>query len=227
MPPWKIHRKWGEKLLGFSNSEIDKLIDNSENHDAGQWDEGVLEIQLSYVRSKYGFMGEQYYVLHHILDRAEQLLLSIVSNHLDAYTPVFEERAIIDTLQKWAELLYSELLIDTRSIVIKKQYGNTIISQLCGCELIYELICDILTNEKFHDGLVNTAEMKLASYIHRVFRRGPVVVGIGEEARREYERRKREKEQLTEKEIEKWRTKFEWFFKVIETLTELDYCGHR
>ncbi len=36
MPPWKVHRKWGEKLLGFSNSEIDKLIDELEGHDAGQ-----------------------------------------------------------------------------------------------------------------------------------------------------------------------------------------------
>jgi len=185
----------------------------------------VLERQLLYVRSKYGFVGEQYYILHHVLDRAEQLLLSIISNHLGVYEPIFEKEAIVDALYKWAELLYSELLMDTKSIVIKKQYGNAIIHQLCGSKLIYELICDIITHEKFYNKLVNTAEMKLASYVHRIFRRGPVVAGIGDEVRREYERRKREKEQIIEGEIERWKTKFEWFFKVIDTLSELGYCN--
>ncbi|RLI85311.1 MAG: hypothetical protein DRO98_07180 [Archaeoglobales archaeon] len=49
MPSWKIHSKWGTKLLGFSEREIDYLIDSThvENHDAGCWDEKVLERQLS------------------------------------------------------------------------------------------------------------------------------------------------------------------------------------
>jgi len=80
MPSWEIHRKWGELILGFSSPEIDKLIDQEERHDASRYDPVVFEKQVEDVRARYGEKGVNYYILHHLLDYAEQRLLSILSD---------------------------------------------------------------------------------------------------------------------------------------------------
>ncbi|RLI84539.1 MAG: hypothetical protein DRO98_08470 [Archaeoglobales archaeon] len=82
-PEWTIHRKWGELLCRFSEPEIDKLIDLKQ-HDAGRYDPSILKEQLDYVRRKWGGVGVYYYILHHLLDRAEDILLSELSSKLDA-----------------------------------------------------------------------------------------------------------------------------------------------
>lgn len=75
MPSWKVHKEIGKIILNFYNHEIDQLID-SEDHDAGRYDNAVLSWQFEYVWSKWGWEGICYYVLHHVLDRIQDITVS-------------------------------------------------------------------------------------------------------------------------------------------------------
>jgi len=79
MPSWKFHKRWGKELLGYFNTDIDRLID-CRGHDLARriGYENLLRKQVSYVKRKYGKIGVYYYILHHILDTADEQLLSIL-----------------------------------------------------------------------------------------------------------------------------------------------------
>ena len=80
MPSWRIHKKWSKRLCGFYSEEIDKLIDSSQ-HDAGRYNKEVFVEQIEYVASKYGEKGVECYLLHHLLDRLKNELVSMKSRY--------------------------------------------------------------------------------------------------------------------------------------------------
>lgn len=88
MPSWRLHKKWGKRLLGQDYNEIiDKLIDTGECeikfetgksfkafHDAGRdGTQSSYEMFAEYFNEKFGFNGLIQYALHHILDYAYYL----------------------------------------------------------------------------------------------------------------------------------------------------------
>jgi len=75
-PSWKVHRTVGDIVCNFHNHEIDKLIDSTERHDAGRYDKVILSEQIDYVWNKWKWEGVCYYVLHHILDRLADIIVS-------------------------------------------------------------------------------------------------------------------------------------------------------
>ncbi|WP_297506474.1 hypothetical protein [Thermococcus sp.] len=82
MPSWRVHKKWGEKILSFSSRQIDDMIDYGGIpglHDAGRYNEGIYHANMKTL--EYNYPDEldrafKYYILHHILDVVEQKLVS-------------------------------------------------------------------------------------------------------------------------------------------------------
>ena len=92
----------GDIVCGFSDPEIDGLIDKSSEHDAGRYDANILAEQIDYVWEKWGWEGVCYYLLHHILDRIADIAVSelcgLCEDYLsgkiileDAYTGLLEK----------------------------------------------------------------------------------------------------------------------------------------
>lgn len=81
MPSWALHRKWGIKICGFYSEEIDRLIDAKEKHDAGRYDTEVFLKQVEYVYYKHGIEGVKYYLLHHLMDRLKDRLVSMSTKY--------------------------------------------------------------------------------------------------------------------------------------------------
>ena len=71
----------GTRICGFYSEEIDKLIDKEEEHDAGRYDVEVFLKQIEYVQRNYGMKGVEYYLLHHLLDRLKDELVSMATRH--------------------------------------------------------------------------------------------------------------------------------------------------
>ncbi len=77
VPSWKVHRLVGEIVcFGFYNHKIDRLIDSKGSHDAGRYDEAIFKNEALMMLREFGGNGLCYYVLHHVLDRLQDLLVS-------------------------------------------------------------------------------------------------------------------------------------------------------
>ncbi len=85
MPSWKVHRTIGKIVCNFYDHEIDKLIDLTEGHDAGRYDSQVVKEQFEYVYKRWGSEGVCYYVLHHILDRLSDIVVSELQRLCESY----------------------------------------------------------------------------------------------------------------------------------------------
>lgn len=86
MPSWKVHRIIGKIVcVGFYDNEIDRLIDMIGEHDAGRYDPRVLHEHFKYVKERWGERGIVYYVLHHVLDRLSDILVSELSRLCEEY----------------------------------------------------------------------------------------------------------------------------------------------
>jgi len=51
-PAWKVHRIIGEKLLGYYNYEIDKIIDAELSHDASRYDVSKLAEAVRTIKNR-------------------------------------------------------------------------------------------------------------------------------------------------------------------------------
>ena len=96
----KLHRVVGEFLLGYSFSDIDRLIDAGERHDASRYELYDLVQQVEYVYERYGYDGVRYFVLHHFLDRLVDALASVLANGLKSFIwrPVCNPEAVREYL---------------------------------------------------------------------------------------------------------------------------------
>ncbi len=83
-PSWKLHRLIGKIVCNFYDHRIDELIDIQE-HDIGRYDKSALSKQFDYVWDKWGWEGICYYLLHHILDRISDILVSELSHLGEKY----------------------------------------------------------------------------------------------------------------------------------------------
>lgn len=144
MPSWKLHKKWGEIICGFSSEEIDRLIDNPKQHDAGRYDRKIFLDQIEYVSSKYGLRGVEYYLLHHLLDMLKDELVAITSRYgkisLELIRLECIKPEVIENNEKY-EVIWEHLVTKLKpklpEIVIdiiseegfKRSYGRTIINQ--------------------------------------------------------------------------------------------------
>lgn len=70
-----------KEFVAFTQKEIDKLIDSSQQHDTARYDGKIFLEQIEYVASRYGEKGIECYLLHHLLDRLKDELVSIKSRH--------------------------------------------------------------------------------------------------------------------------------------------------
>ena len=71
----------GIGICGFYSEEIDRLIDAEEKHDTGRYDVEVFLKQVEYIQRNYGMKGVEYYLLHHLLDRLKDELVSMATRH--------------------------------------------------------------------------------------------------------------------------------------------------
>ncbi len=77
MPSWRCHKLVGEIIcLGYYDHEIDRLIDAGGRHDLARYDEGELIREAMMVLRRFGGNGLCYYILHHVLDRLQDILVS-------------------------------------------------------------------------------------------------------------------------------------------------------
>ncbi len=90
MPSWRTHRIIGDIVCGFSDSKIDELIDIKYGHDSSRYDPAVLNQIANEVYSKHGEKGICYLVLHHFLDRFNDIITSELAK---AHT-LYESRKI-------------------------------------------------------------------------------------------------------------------------------------
>lgn len=159
----------GDRILGFSESEIDMLIDREESHDAGRYDPNIFESQVAYVRSLYGERGVEYYILHHVLDYAEQRLLSVLSD--EAIRGYYEgNRSAEEGLRE----VRNNLCKDLRQFKLKEdpsisQKIKKIINFYQRSDMLDELIFDIMAGEKFPKRLGNVIHMKAIHHAKSVF----------------------------------------------------------
>ncbi len=75
MPSWEIHKVVCEKLLGFYDLEIDKIIDFEISHDSSRYDIKLLAKITSYIEKKYGINGLKQFIMHHYLDRISDIVV--------------------------------------------------------------------------------------------------------------------------------------------------------
>lgn len=160
-PEWEVHRKWGELLFDFSDSEIDKLID-LQQHDAGRYDSHLLEQQLNYVHQEWGEVGVAYYILHHLLDRAEDILLSEMCSKLDVP-------------QLPAPDKFMEELIESFRMDFEKD-GKSLMRHLEETQWFYDvfgyrgalcsLVYDLIDREKFGRRLAQSMTTKSVAQEH-------------------------------------------------------------
>ena len=123
MPSWKVHRLIGEIIcFGFCSHEIDALIDNKGRHDAGRYDELIFVNEALMVLKKYGGNGLCYYILHHVLDRLQDLLVSELASEYEQYMKghsieeIYEgiRSRILDRLKNDPKTVIPNFLQDTK-----------------------------------------------------------------------------------------------------------------
>jgi hypothetical protein len=88
MPSHGAHMTVGRLVCGYYNSEIDETIDRHPAHDEARVNCGTLFSQAKAVLGEHGEKGLCYYVLHHYLDKVEnivfgQILSQWSRKHLD------------------------------------------------------------------------------------------------------------------------------------------------
>ena len=79
MPSWATHNEVCEKLLGFYEREIDEIVDFKLGHDSSRYDAGKLAEAVNIVEKKYSELGLKQLILHHYLDRIQDLIVSYKS----------------------------------------------------------------------------------------------------------------------------------------------------
>ncbi len=78
MPSWEVHRKVGELLLGYSDTEVDKLVDCYLGHDTTRYDpDKVIKLIENVLRCDNDRV--RYAILHHYLDRLVDLVSMFIS----------------------------------------------------------------------------------------------------------------------------------------------------
>ncbi|GEM_PF-1782189 len=120
MPSWKVHRIIGEIVCNFYDHEIDKLIDLTERHDAGRYDSQVLKEQFKYVYRKWGAEGICYYVLHHILDRLSDIVVSELQQLCESY--VFGKISVEEAYNRLYENSFRRLSDDVKKFAKTYDY---------------------------------------------------------------------------------------------------------
>ena len=83
MPSWKVHRLVCEKLLGFYEEEIDRIVDELLGHDSSRYDVEALAKAVALVRRRYGYKGVAQLVLHHYLDRLSDRMASEMATQIE------------------------------------------------------------------------------------------------------------------------------------------------
>ncbi len=109
MPSWKVHREIGEIVcLGFSDERIDEIIDFGGKHDSGRYDPSELRDQFLWALSNWGPLGGIYYLLHHVLDRLSEILVSELCKACEEYLlgKGLEESYEEVLKNSWARLTY-------------------------------------------------------------------------------------------------------------------------
>jgi hypothetical protein len=74
IPSHRVHEIVGRLICGFSDRAIDRIIDNSYNHDRSRIKCRELFNLASFVLEAYGWNGICYLVLHHYLDKLVSIL---------------------------------------------------------------------------------------------------------------------------------------------------------
>ena len=96
----RLHRNVGRLLLGYSFSDIDRLIDAGERHDASRYELYDPAHQVEYAYEMHGYDGVRYFVLHHLLDRLVDRLASVFAEGLKSFAknPVCDPGAVREGL---------------------------------------------------------------------------------------------------------------------------------
>lgn len=114
MPSHKVHRLIGNVICGFYCSEIDNFIDKKEVHDAGRYDLNIFVNEALMFFRKYGGDGLCYYILHHILDRLVDILISELCH---GYTSYKLGRRIEDVYEEVKKYLLMRLRNDLKTVL--------------------------------------------------------------------------------------------------------------
>ncbi len=85
MPSWDVHRIVCEKLIGFYEQEIDKIVDTKSSHDSSRYDVKNLAEVVDSVYNEYGVEGLKQLILHHYLDRTSDILVRELLSHYELY----------------------------------------------------------------------------------------------------------------------------------------------
>ncbi len=129
MPSWKAHREIGKLICNFYSSEIDKLIDKPELHDASRYDIGELEKIVKEVKEKYGEKGLHYLALHHYVDRLADILVRELSDGYESYVNGEDIKDIFLSIREFSLAL---LRIDPKNIFSLLIYDFETIKQKIG-----------------------------------------------------------------------------------------------
>jgi len=116
MPSWRVHRIIGEIVCNFYNHEIDKLIDLTGKHDAGRYDSVILNEDLEYVFKRWGTEGVCYYILHHVLDRLSDIIVSELQQLCEAY--VFGKISVEEAYNRLYENSFARLSAEVKNFVM-------------------------------------------------------------------------------------------------------------
>jgi len=114
---WRLHELFGRQICGFFSREIDKEIDRSSKHDSSRCNVNELSRLVDWVYKRYGEKGLCYMVLHHFLDRAVDVVVSLMAIY-DAY------RSSVDVCEEFASDTYNKLIGDEKNFLLA-YYRNT------------------------------------------------------------------------------------------------------
>ncbi len=106
-PSWKVHKEVCEKLLGFYNQEIDKIIDFEFSHDSSRYDVKELADVVNEVRNKYGSQGLKQFILHHYLDRLSDIIVREFIVYFDFYVSGYYtlEKSVLEFIEAVSEMI--------------------------------------------------------------------------------------------------------------------------
>ena len=155
MPSGKVHRKWGNRLLSFSEKEIDALIDRT--HDRSRYDKNVFENQIKYVKERFGLLGVRYYLLHHILDIMQETLKDILSpEKIDKTISISLIKNSIN-LDKIIKMIYekAEGEIKKKSYLYRAIENEKLFKVINKKKQLYELLYDLMIDKQGGRELAN------------------------------------------------------------------------
>ncbi len=115
MPSWKTHEIIGDLVLGYHNSEIDKIVDFTFGHDSSRYDAEKLIEAIDRILSNYGEIGLKYFILHHYLDRLVDILVSEISFAYESY--ILSQEKIDKLCTEIAENSLNRLFCDPKNIL--------------------------------------------------------------------------------------------------------------